>query len=127
MAQVTWAWLRADRRRVAWRQNLCIDCFSAYVLALDTEQAPEGALTCPGCHMGVTDELDPVYCTAYVPHTGKVRFEIPTCGACAVEVRNKALRHAVQLEDREPESRGQAPGAPSPVSAWAALGIVPNA
>jgi len=69
--------------------------------------------------------MDAVYVTAYLPGRGKIQLELPTCGPCAVSVRERAQAGAEKLEDREASSRGQdqAPSPTSPVSAWAEMGI----
>jgi hypothetical protein len=123
LSQVTWAWLRADHVRVAYRQRLCVTCFCVAVLALDKPLDAEGAATCPACGMETEDDMDPIYCTAFIPGQGKLRVDMPLCAPHAAEVRVRAQEGAERLEDREAWSRGQAPGtAPSPDEVWAALG-----
>jgi hypothetical protein len=126
LSQVTWAWSRADRTRAAWRQRLCVNCFAARVLAIEEPIPADGPLTCPGCHIETEHDFDAVYATAYVPGAGKFRYEFPFCGACAVEVRNRAQQNAELLPERELESRGQAPGLSNTPTAWDQLGIRPR-
>jgi hypothetical protein len=125
LAQVTWAWYRADAHRVAWRQRLCTNCFCINVLPLDKELDFINGLTCPACGINTDHDMDAVYVTAYLPGRGKIQLELPTCGPCAASVRERAQAGAEKLEDREASSRGQdqAPSPTSPVSAWAEMGI----
>jgi hypothetical protein len=124
LTQTTWAWLRADRTRVAWRQKLCVACFVTNVLPLEQPLEAGTRLTCPGCHIDTEDDFDAVYVTSYVPGTGKFAIQAPLCGACAVEVRNRAQKNAERLEDRQPGSGAAAPeSTPTQVDAWTALGI----
>lgn len=127
LSQVTWAWVLADGvTRVAWRQRLCIACYATNVLGLDREVDPEARLTCPACGIDTEHDYDAVYATAYIPGIGKSRMEFPTCAPCAVEVRNRAMQDALRMEDREPISRGLAPGQEPLRSPWEQLGITPR-
>lgn len=127
LSQVTWAWLLSNRQRTAYRQKLCPMCVATNLLAVDKGIAAGERLTCPSCGIDTEDDMDPVYATAYFPGYGKERYEMPFCGACAVEIRSRAQKNAEHLEDREMGSRGQAPGnAPSPATVWEALGLRPR-
>jgi hypothetical protein len=125
-AQVTWAWNPRPKERVAYRQRLCLTCFATNVLGLDKPIEPTGPLTCPACGVDTEHDLDPVYCTAFLPGVGKMTLELPLCGTCVVEVRVRAQTNAELLPEREPESRGLAPGNSPASSPWARLGIVPR-
>lgn len=127
LSSATWAWWRADNVRVAWRQRLCVACFAAGVAPLEHETRAE-PLNCPLCHTAPGDDMDPCYLTVYVPGIGPIRLEMATCGACAVEVRQRAQQGAVKLDDRQVESGGQGPGPQTDagLDAWRALGLVPN-
>src|SRR5258708_18705107 len=61
LSQVTWAWLRSDRVRVAYRQRLCLQCFCVAVLALDKPLDADGPASCPACGILTEDDMDPVY------------------------------------------------------------------
>lgn len=126
LAQLTWAWNLADGSRVAWRQRLCIACYATNVLGLDRDTNPEDTLTCPACGVDTEHDYDAVYATAFVPGLGKTRLELPLCAPCAVEVRNRAMLNAERLENRDPVSRGQAPGSGDTSSPWDKLGITPR-
>jgi hypothetical protein len=126
LSQVTWAWSPRPGERMAYRQRLCVTCFCTNVIALDREIEPTGPLTCPVCGESVERDMDPVYATAFVPGTGKITFQFPLCGTHAVDVRVRAQTNAEFLPERDPVSRGLAPGNAPPVSAWDALGIVPH-
>ena len=128
-ANTTWAWWRADNVRVAYRQRLCTACFCMNVAPLEVETR-EFSASCPACHIDTSGDMDPVYCTTFVPHVGRVRLELPLCGACAVDVRNRAMQGAEKLDDSGPSFGGQ--GAqdgdrgPQTDTPWSALGIVPR-
>jgi hypothetical protein len=126
LAQVTWAWYRADGQRVAFRQRLCTSCFCSNLLPLDKPVDFE-ALTCPSCGISTEHDMDPCYATTFLPGHGKHQYEIPTCPSCAVEVRSRAQQGAQKLEDRRPVE-GPSAG-PSTVttreSYWTGIGILP--
>jgi hypothetical protein len=126
LSQVTWAWNPRPKERLAYRQRLCVACFVANVAMLDKPIERTGSLTCPVCGIDVEHDMEPVYCTSYVPGTGKWTLELPLCPGCAVEVRVRAQTNAELLPEREPVSRGLAPGSTPGTGAWAALGIVPR-
>lgn len=127
MSSATWAWWRADQQRVAYRQRLCLTCFVQNVAGLEQATRDE-PFHCPACHTDPSDDMDPVYLTVFIPGVGPLRLEMATCGACAVEIRNRAQQGAVQLDDREPQFGGQGTGPQNSntPSAWAALGIEPR-
>lgn len=126
-AQVTTAWLDRLRQRHAYRQRVCIDCYTTRVLAYEQEITPDAPLTCPACGIDTDHDYQAIYVTAFLPGVGKVAHEFPFCGAHFDQYRVMATENAERLEDRGPQSRGQAPGTPPPESPWAALGIEPNA
>lgn len=127
LSQVTWAWNPRPTERIAYRQKLCLACFTERFLALDKPIPEVGSIPCPACGIDTGNDMDPVYVTAFVPGIGKFRLELALCGADAVEVRVRAQENAELLPDREPDSRGRdtAPG-DAPLSAWERLGIVPR-
>ena len=124
---VYWAWRRADNSRVAWRQKLCYACFAQEAAPLIVA-AEQPVFACSSCGIDTTDDHDDIYLTYYVPGMEKAQSELPTCPSCAVRIRNGAMVGAVQLEDREHESRGAFEGPPttSPADIWRALGIEPG-
>lgn len=127
LASCYWAWMRADRTRVAYLQKLCITCFATQVLPLVVEaEAP--LLACPACHIGTVDDHDDVFLTFFAGGRNETKSDWPLCGRCAVEVRNRAQVGAAQLLDRQQGSLGAASG-PQPSNAndpWAALGLAPR-
>ena len=125
-AQVTAAWNDQDRHRHAYRQRLCVDCYAVRVLAYEKAIAADEPLTCPACGINTDRDYQAVWVTAFLPGVGKIRHEFPFCGEHFDVYRQWAMENAERLEDREPQSRGQAPGAPPPVSPWAALGLAPD-
>jgi len=124
LAQVTTAWYRADGERVAYRQRLCTQCFCTNVLPLDKEMDFDN-LTCPACGVSTDHDMDPVYCTAYVPGSGRQQFEFPTCAPCAVEIRNRSQQGGVKMENRERvDGPVASPSTPTTrESYWSSIGI----
>jgi hypothetical protein len=120
-----WAWNRADGVRVAYKQKLCLTCVSTVVAPLYV--ASENPLmVCPRCGIDTKEDCDPIYC-AFIPRgLGKMNIEAPTCGPCAVHLRNFAQTGAEYLEDRNTSSRGQdlAPRYGG-LETWVALGLLP--
>jgi hypothetical protein len=109
---------------VAFRQRLCLACFAMTVAPLEVATR-EFTGTCPACGIDTTQDMDPVYCTTYVPGLGPLRLEMPLCAPCAVEVRNRAQKGATIPEDRDPTSLGRGPRTDAP-SPWEELGIQPR-
>jgi len=126
LSQVTWAWLNAARERVAWRQKLCVACFVQNVLGLDKEVDLTAPLSCPACGIGTEHDYDAVYITSFIPGQGKMRLELPTCGACAAIIRGRAMENAERLEDRLALVEGPGPSNTDTSDPWAALGIRPR-
>lgn len=127
LASVTWAWSLANGSRIAWRQRLCQPCFLERAATIPMPLY-DAELTCPMCGEGTKDDMDPVYCTAFVPSVGRFDFEWPTCAKCAVGMRLKAEEGAVRLEDRT-VSLGAGASGPQTITAsdtWRALGIEPR-
>jgi hypothetical protein len=127
LASTTWAWNLADGKRVAWRQRLCTQCFILHVQSIPLLPS-DAPLACPNCGISTAEDMDPVYCTAFVPGVGKYSLEWPFCGACAVTVRAAAQENAQRLESGDDSSGagGSGPRTSSPQSDWAALGIQPR-
>jgi hypothetical protein len=125
LCQIYWAWFQADDVRVAYRQRLCMTCFSASVYAPMLD-AMNDLVSCPICHAGTASDMDPVYATIYIPGQPQIQSEMALCGPCAVEMRNRALVGAEKLPDRRDESGGSSPPTISAADSWAALGIRPN-
>jgi hypothetical protein len=125
LCQCTWAWYRADGQRVAYRQRLCTACFATTVLPLDKDLDYVNGLTCPACGIGTDEDMDPCYCTAFIPGQGKIQLELATCASCAVTIRQRAQVGATKLEDARVE--GPSDSSPSTLttreSYWSALGI----
>jgi hypothetical protein len=126
LAQVTWAWNPEPRERVAYRQKLCHDCFMARLVVFPRDIAPDGPLQCPACGGDTEFDMEPVYATAYVPDIGKLTWELALCSGCSASIRASAQENAELLAEREPVSRGLAPGNSPGTSPWASLGITPR-
>jgi hypothetical protein len=116
--------MRADGERVAYRQRLCPACYASVLGPLEVATR-EFSQSCPACGCDNSEDMDPVYCTSYVPSLGRVKLELGTCAACAVRVRNLAMQGAKRLENRPLELRGQAPQLDSQ-DVWTQLGIQPR-
>lgn len=126
LVSLYWAWVRADGRRTAYKQRVCPACMrEAYVPLI--VRAMEPILTCPACGESTVDDMDAVYLTFCIPGMPQDQSEMPLCGPCAVEVRNKALTNASPLPDRGVGVGGPQPVAQDAAATWAALGIVPGA
>ena len=126
LAQVTWAWYRADGQRVAYRQRLCTQCFCTNLLPLDKDPDYDN-LTCPSCGISTSQDMDPIYATAYMPGSGRKQYELPTCAACAVEIRNRSAQGAQRLEDRPVGGPGGGPPTGTTrESYWAEIGVLPR-
>jgi hypothetical protein len=125
LSQVYWAWLRSDGTRGAWRQRLCAQCFGTNVYVPAVSAMTE-LVSCPVCHAGTADDMDPVYATIYTPGQPRIDVEMALCGPCAVEIRNRALLGAEALPDRQGEVGGSSPPQVSAADTWAALGLTPN-
>ncbi len=127
LSSATWAWWNADNVRVAWRQNLCVDCYVTNVAVLETSTR-ENPVDCPVCHSAPGEQLDPCYLTIFIPGVGPVRLEMATCAPCAVEVRVRAQQGSRKLEDRRASSEGLEPGPQTDpaLAVWKALGIAPR-
>ena len=126
LSNVTWAWYRADQKRVAWRSKLCIACFVGHVLKF-LENASGELLMCPVCGTATAEDLDAIFCTVYLPGQGKSAYELATCAVCAVTIRSDCETYSVLLPDRpQGEFGGQVPGPQTDVNdPWAALGLKP--
>jgi len=127
LSSATWAWWNAENTRVAWRQNLCVECYCTSVAGLDNA-VREDPLSCPVCHTAPQDQLDPCYLTIYVPGVGPMRYEFATCAPCAVEVRVRGQVGARKLLDRQASSGGldPSPQTDPALAAWRALGLEPR-
>jgi predicted RNA-binding Zn-ribbon protein involved in translation (DUF1610 family) len=127
LASLYWAWTNADGRRRAWKQKLCASCVQDDVVGLIVA-AEQPLLVCPSCGESTVDDMDAIYLTYCLPGMPTGQSEMPTCGSCAVAIRTKALRGAVELPDRQAEA-GVGVGGPQPIDAagaWAALGLRPR-
>lgn len=127
LSQVTWAWIDAERLRTSVRQRLCTGCFVGRVLQLEQPVEADADLTCVSCGMSVEDDLNILYCTAYVPGSGPLRYQFPFCSEHALIVHEMCKEGSVTLGEREVMVGGQAPQREAPsLAAWRALGIEPN-
>jgi hypothetical protein len=128
LSSATWAWWTLDNARVAYRQRLCVQCYMTNIIVLE-QSARDEPLVCPNCHTDPGESMDPCYLTVFVPGVGPLRVEMATCGACALQVRERATMGAYKLDDRQPSSGGldSGPQTDPQLAAWKALGIEPRA
>jgi len=127
LSQATWAWYADSGDRVAYRQRLCVACYTQRVLAFD-KPVDFDSLSCPGCGISTEHDMSPIYCTVYIPGSGREQFEFPTCPACATMLRAEAITGGVQLENR-PRVEGPGDGPSTSTtreSYWASIGIRPR-
>jgi hypothetical protein len=124
-ASLYWAWVNADGRRRAWKQKVCPDCFrDQYVPLIVASMEP--VLICPKCGISTVDDYDAIYLTFCLPGMPQDQSEMPTCGACAVAVRQIALQGASELPDRGVGVGGPQPVARTGAEVWADLGLRPK-
>lgn len=123
LAQLYWAWFRADGVRTAWKQRLCVDCTIERLRTLLAHSQEESSdLTmCPSCGADASKDMDPIYLTLYVPKQERSDWSLTTCAPCAVSIRLAAQTGATRLEDRQENNSGA-----SLTSAWDALGLSPQ-
>lgn len=130
LTSLYWAWNLADGARRAYRQQVCRGCMVGHYAQLIIA-AEEPLLACPACGIATVDDYDAVYVTYCIPGMPKGTSEMPLCGACAVEVRTKAMTGAASLADREASGGGLGlgphPTPPSTAEVFASLGIRPRA
>jgi len=127
LATLYWAWNLADGARRAYRQRICADCFRGWpgpLLAMAL--GAEDALICPACSAPTVDDMDPVYCTYFLPGMPKGSAEMPMCAKCAVHARAQAMQGADLLEDRGPSSVASATDPTPSADVWASMGLVPR-
>lgn len=127
LANLTWAWYRADQTRKAYRMKLCIPCYAQRIVSLGIA-AESGTLTCPNCGIDTELDMDPMFCTMFVPGGGKQQLEMATCAPCAAQLRAWVLEHSSELDDGGQGFGGQDPGpqtGPQPTG-WDALGLRPR-
>ena len=124
LAQVYWAWVKADGERLALRQRLCQGCYmeSVYPVAIAAQSA---LAACPVCHISTVDDMDPVYATVFLPKQPRGDVEMALCPPCAVRIRVMAQTGSEPLEDRGIGVGGPAPLGPDAADSWAAIGIPP--
>ncbi len=125
LVSLYWAWVRADGHRKAYKQRVCPECMRQRYVPLIV-RAMEPVLICPACGESTAEDMDAIYLTFCIPGMPQDASEMPTCGSCAVEIRNLALTGAVPLEDRGVGVGGLQPVATSAAQGWADLGIVPR-
>lgn len=122
---VYWAWNRADNSRVCYKQSLDVTCFAMNVVPLQVA-AESPLLICPMCHADTTHDMDAIYMTVCIPGHDCANVELPTCGPCAVEVRNTAMMNAELMPDRGSGLGGRGPQPMTSKSVWDSIGIQPG-
>jgi hypothetical protein len=107
-ASLYWAWFLADDTRNAWKQRLCIECFSqTFLPILQTINSDSmDAFTCPACGGSSETDLDAVYLNLFLPKQEMREFELNTDAACAAKIRGNIVDHGERLPNRGVEVRG---------------------
>jgi hypothetical protein len=120
LAQLYWAWFRADGERTAWKQRLCVDCTDSQLRTLlaSSQAASFDSTMCPSCGADASEDLDPIFLTLYVPRQERLDFELTTCASCAARIRVAAQVGAEKLENRSLVSSQD-----SSLTAWSSLGL----
>jgi len=125
LSQIYWAWNQADGHRVAYKQRLCLNDFTATVYPVLVKGMAD-MVSCPACGISTINDMDPVYATIYTPGQPQIDAEWAMCPACAVEVRNHAIEGSERLPDRQDGVGGSSPPPVTAADAWRALGLAPN-
>jgi hypothetical protein len=122
LASLYWAWYLADNVRVAWRQNLCLDCLTEAFSTLfkSAAAADENSDTCPNCGTKCGDDIDPLFAVLYLPGSEQREYELELDAACAAKVRLLVVDQGDRLTDRA--GRGSGPTPPTD-NRWAELGL----
>lgn len=125
LATAYWAWYRADGERVAWKLRYCLECAREQLPLLGTAfraaESAQDVSSCLSCGIDTSEDLDPIYCTLYLPGKEQMELELNLCGACAGKSRIPITDHGERLADRSGGVRGPSPS----VTAWDALGLRP--
>lgn len=125
LASAYWAWYRADGERVAWKLRYCLECARLHLPIVGNAFQAAGSspdvCACLSCGTDASEDLDPVYCTLYLPGKEPMEVELTLDGACAAKLRGPIVDHGERLPDRSGGVRGPS----SSVTAWDALGLSP--
>jgi hypothetical protein len=123
LSSAYWAWFNAAGERTAWKMRYCLDCARMQLPVLSTAfshaEESDDVSACLACGSDTSEDLDPIYCTLYLPGKEPMEFELPLDGACAAKLRIPITDHGERLPDRQGSMRGPS----SSVTAWDALGL----
>src|SRR6266576_166950 len=127
LSSAYWAWYRADGERTAWKLRYCLACARLHLPLLGdafrAAESSEDVSSCLSCGTNTAEDLDPIYCTLYLPGKEPMELELVLDGACAAKLRIPITENGERLPDRSGGVRGPS----SSVSAWDALGLSPMA
>lgn len=125
LSSAYWAWFRSDGERVAWKLRYCLGCAQESLplvgAAFRAAEQSEDVSSCLSCGTDTSQDLDPIYCTLYLPGKEPMELELALCGACAAKSRIPITDNGERLPDRQGSMRGPS----SSVTAWDALGLSP--
>lgn len=125
LASAYWAWYKADGERIAWKLRYCLACARESLpllgSAFQAAEQSEDVSSCLSCGIDASEDLDPIYCTLYLPGKEPMEVELALCGACAAKLRIPISENGERLPDRGGGVRGPSPS----VTAWDALGLNP--
>jgi DNA-directed RNA polymerase subunit RPC12/RpoP len=123
LASLYSAWFLADGSRTAWKQRICANCVRSTLVELLAHAADSitDVVACPACGSDSSADLDPIYCTLYLPKQDPREYALSTCGPCAAKLRLRLQDGAQRLPDRNGGSAGGSSQAED--DSWA--GILP--
>jgi hypothetical protein len=125
LATAYWAWYREDGERVSWKLRYCLECARKHLpLVGDAFRAAESAedvSACLSCGADASKDLDPIYCTLYLPGKEQMEAELVLDGACAAKLRIPISDVGERMPDRGGGVRGPSPA----ITAWDVLGLEP--
>lgn len=123
LSSAYWAWFRADGERVAWKMRYCLACAQTQLpvlsRAFSVAEDIQEVTSCLSCGADASEDLDPIYCTLYLPGREPMEFELVLDSACAGKLRIPITDNGERLPDRGGSMRGPS----SSVTAWDALGL----
>jgi len=125
LSSAYWAWFKADGERIAWKLRYCLACAQDQLpvlsRAFSAAESSEDVSACLACGSETSEDLDPIYCTLYLPGKEPMEFELVLDSACAARLRIPITDNGERLPDRQGSMRGPS----SSVTAWDALGLSP--
>lgn len=120
---VYWFCPQPNGDRFSVRQRLCADCFAINVEAMLTPLDVDD-LTCSACGISVESDVYPMYATWSTKGQDKTRGQMALCEDHQLELKARASKNSLVLEDRyiNGPDIAVARGAPSTDAVYQALG-----